>query len=158
REDANAGRRGDRGGEGGRGASHRPCSAGRRRHARAAGRQSWRTSVESRTGTTQAALQAEVLAMADVAAPSSGTRLAYTSLPVRRLSWVFAIVPASVRAAPARAGDLCGEGVVDPPETCDDGNLIPGDGCSPLCQLEVPDLPPVCAGAFAAPDALWPPN
>jgi cysteine-rich repeat protein len=79
-------------------------------------------------------------------------------MPTLRLSWVFAIILAIALAGPARARALCGDGVVEPPETCDDGNLIPGDGCSPLCQLEVPDLPPVCAGAFAAPDALWPPN
>ena len=48
--------------------------------------------------------------------------------------------------------------MIEPPETCDDGNTIPGDGCSPLCLLEVPNLPPVCDGAFASPDALWPPN
>lgn len=53
---------------------------------------------------------------------------------------------------------VCPNGVVEPPETCDDGNVLPGDGCSPLCLLEVPNLPPVCTGAFASPEALWPPN
>src|SRR5690606_1847080 len=28
----------------------------------------------------------------------------------------------------------CGNGVVDPGETCDDGNAEAGDGCSPGCQ------------------------
>jgi cysteine-rich repeat protein len=59
-------------------------------------------------------------------------------------------------AVPAWA--LCPNGVVEPPETCDDGNVIPGDGCSPLCLVEVPNLPPVCDDAFASPDGLWPPN
>src|SRR5436189_2143918 len=27
----------------------------------------------------------------------------------------------------------CGDGVLDPGETCDDHNLIPGDGCSIRC-------------------------
>jgi cysteine-rich repeat protein len=53
---------------------------------------------------------------------------------------------------------VCPNGVVEPPETCDDGNAVAGDGCSPLCLLEVPNLPPSCAGAFLSPDALWPPN
>jgi cysteine-rich repeat protein len=36
------------------------------------------------------------------------------------------------------AGPLtCGNDVVDPGETCDDGNHLAGDGCSPGCQLEV---------------------
>jgi len=62
----------------------------------------------------------------------------------------------AVSAVPARA--LCPNGIVEPPEQCDDGNTIPGDGCSPLCLLEVPNLPPSCGGAFASPDSLWPPN
>jgi cysteine-rich repeat protein len=31
---------------------------------------------------------------------------------------------------------VCGDGRVDPPEECDDGNLIDGDGCSSTCQIE----------------------
>lgn len=31
---------------------------------------------------------------------------------------------------------LCGDGELAAPETCDDGNLIQGDGCSRRCQLE----------------------
>ncbi len=31
---------------------------------------------------------------------------------------------------------LCGNGVLDPGEACDDGNNIDGDGCSSSCQLE----------------------
>lgn len=30
----------------------------------------------------------------------------------------------------------CGNGVFDPGEECDDGNIISGDGCSAACQLE----------------------
>jgi cysteine-rich repeat protein len=30
---------------------------------------------------------------------------------------------------------ICGDGHVDWPETCDDGNRTPDDGCSELCQL-----------------------
>ncbi len=33
-------------------------------------------------------------------------------------------------------GPVCGDGVIEPPETCDDGNTIPGDGCSGVCQIE----------------------
>ena len=31
---------------------------------------------------------------------------------------------------------VCGDGVPEWPERCDDGNLDGGDGCSPLCQIE----------------------
>ncbi|QSQ11855.1 DUF4215 domain-containing protein [Myxococcus landrumensis] len=31
---------------------------------------------------------------------------------------------------------LCGDGRIAGNETCDDGNILPGDGCSLLCQLE----------------------
>jgi cysteine-rich repeat protein len=30
----------------------------------------------------------------------------------------------------------CGNRVLDPPEECDDGNIVPGDGCAPTCELE----------------------
>lgn len=32
---------------------------------------------------------------------------------------------------------VCGDGVVDPEETCDDGNAIDGDGCSMSCQAPI---------------------
>ncbi len=31
---------------------------------------------------------------------------------------------------------LCGDGALDPTETCDDGNLLDGDGCSSACRGE----------------------
>ncbi len=31
---------------------------------------------------------------------------------------------------------VCGDSKIEAPETCDDGNSIPGDGCSGLCQIE----------------------
>jgi fibro-slime domain-containing protein len=30
---------------------------------------------------------------------------------------------------------LCGNGVLDPGEACDDNNMMPGDGCSAICQI-----------------------
>jgi cysteine-rich repeat protein len=33
-------------------------------------------------------------------------------------------------------GPECGDGIVQEPEQCDDGNIISGDGCSALCQEE----------------------
>jgi cysteine-rich repeat protein len=35
-----------------------------------------------------------------------------------------------------RISRLCGNRIVEPPEECDDGNVIPGDGCDLRCQLE----------------------
>lgn len=34
------------------------------------------------------------------------------------------------------AGPVCGNGTVEPTETCDDGNTLDGDGCSATCQDE----------------------
>lgn len=31
---------------------------------------------------------------------------------------------------------VCGDGLLQPPEQCDDGNLIQGDGCSNRCQVQ----------------------
>jgi cysteine-rich repeat protein len=32
-------------------------------------------------------------------------------------------------------GASCGDGLVDPLEVCDDGNLLNGDACNPTCNL-----------------------
>jgi cysteine-rich repeat protein len=45
--------------------------------------------------------------------------------------------PAGMQCAAAQAAciaDLCGNGVLDPGEACDDGNILDGDGCSHDCQ------------------------
>ncbi|MEP7127001.1 MAG: lectin-like protein [Byssovorax sp.] len=42
-------------------------------------------------------------------------------------------------------GIACGDGVVQPGEPCDDGNLVPLDGCSPACTIDVPET---CPGAL----------
>jgi cysteine-rich repeat protein len=36
---------------------------------------------------------------------------------------------------------ICGDGVVDEGEECDDGNNNAGDGCGPDCTIEGPDVP-----------------
>ncbi len=33
---------------------------------------------------------------------------------------------------------ICGNGTVETPETCDDGNQFNGDGCSAMCRTEIP--------------------
>jgi cysteine-rich repeat protein len=40
---------------------------------------------------------------------------------------------------PPDGGPMCGNRMLEASEECDDGNLFPGDGCSPLCTRE-----PVC--------------
>lgn len=43
------------------------------------------------------------------------------------------LVDASVLPCPS-----CGNRMKEPPETCDDGNQLDGDGCSATCQVEAP--------------------
>jgi cysteine-rich repeat protein len=38
--------------------------------------------------------------------------------------------------SPDLGGPVCGDGVVEGMEACDDGNLVTGDGCDDFCQLE----------------------
>ena len=38
---------------------------------------------------------------------------------------------------------ICGNGMEDEPEECDDGGEIPGDGCSNLCTIETDWVCPV---------------
>src|SRR4029077_9622903 len=85
-----------------------------------------------------------------------GTPFAKLPMLDLRRSALHAALLLVTAAVPARA--LCPNGILEPPEQCDDGNDIPGDGCSPLCLLEVATLPPVCDGAVANPDSLWAPT
>jgi cysteine-rich repeat protein len=39
-------------------------------------------------------------------------------------------------------GVVCGNGLVQGAEQCDDGNIAGGDGCSAICTVEIPDGPP----------------
>jgi len=48
-------------------------------------------------------------------------------------------------------GPVCGNGVVESGEQCDDGNTNSGDGCSATCQTEAPPPPPPTAPGGAAP-------
>jgi len=45
-------------------------------------------------------------------------------------------------------GPTCGDGIVQAPEQCDDGNVLDGDGCSSTCTIEGP-IVAVCGDGFA---------
>ena len=49
----------------------------------------------------------------------------------------------------------CGDTVLDPPESCDDGNAKAGDGCSDTCAVEISEIEPnddvAGANSFAEP-------
>jgi fibro-slime domain-containing protein len=48
---------------------------------------------------------------------------------------------------PDAGKQVCGDGIIEPPEQCDDGNTVSGDGCSASCTIEpfwvcpMPDKP-----------------
>jgi cysteine-rich repeat protein len=41
---------------------------------------------------------------------------------------------------------VCGNGALEVPEICDDGNLVGGDGCSPKCEIEPGGVAGACPG------------
>ena len=45
-------------------------------------------------------------------------------------------VPVQVAGTLCQVVPVCGNGIVDAGETCDDGNTVSGDGCSADCQIE----------------------
>ncbi|MEM8607394.1 MAG: DUF4215 domain-containing protein [Myxococcota bacterium] len=54
------------------------------------------------------------------------------------------------------ASAVCGDGIQDPSEQCDDGNTADGDGCSSLCTIEVAA---VCGdGTVTPPEQCEPPD
>lgn len=110
---------------------------------------------------------------ADLSNWSCSTHEGFDSWPADFLPLVIStdvpspfVAPDGTSGAPyimARGEDLapilCGNGVLDGAEQCDDGNVISGDGCSAQCLLEEPvNDPPVCDAASADPMQLWPPN
>jgi len=56
----------------------------------------------------------------------------------------------------SRENDVCGDGYRDPGEGCDDGGLVPDDGCGATCNLESVETEP--NGAFASANALGSPH
>jgi cysteine-rich repeat protein len=52
------------------------------------------------------------------------------------LTCVFFVVVGISLAVPSIAKAVCGDGIVDIGEECDDGNTVDGDGCSSTCVLE----------------------
>jgi len=54
----------------------------------------------------------------------------------------------AVTPTPTFTPPPCGDGLIEPPEQCDDGNTVNGDGCSSNCQVEpmwhCDDEPSVC--------------
>jgi cysteine-rich repeat protein len=68
----------------------------------------------------------------------------------------------------SRAMAVCGDGILDAGEQCDDGNTLPNDCCSPTCQIEPAsticrastgpcDVQETCNGsAICPPDAFQP--
>jgi cysteine-rich repeat protein len=59
--------------------------------------------------------------------------------PARRQTFLIVLLAYVFAALPASA-TICGDGVVETPERCDDGNLVDGDGCSSDCRVECPSI------------------
>jgi cysteine-rich repeat protein len=63
---------------------------------------------------------------------------------------VQVLLLSSCLAQPPRAlAQTCGDGLAEPPEQCDDANLVGGDGCSSTCDLE--NVAARCAGVPTSP-------
>lgn len=95
----------------------------------------------SRMGLVAGIVQCVVLSACDKQSSPNVAPIAAkeTVAPVGSLT----VEPKTSQLAPkptrgAKAGDkaVCGDGVVQKPEACDDGNLIRGDGCSERCRSE----------------------
>lgn len=64
------------------------------------------------------------------------------TVPVSTVLTLQAVVasgtPYASQVAAGTAVSVCGDGVQQSDEACDDGDVLPGDGCDPQCELEVP--------------------
>ena len=87
----------------------------------------------------------------------SGDPGRYFAVTIRN-GWDVGLVRGEFRLAwSLAAGTVCGDGLRDAPEACDDGNAADGDGCSAACAVEAGYL---CAGGSArsGPDACLVPR
>ncbi len=57
------------------------------------------------------------------------------TLPSTLLAFAFVLF-SFPQCGPGAGGPRCGDGALAAPETCDDGNITDGDGCSSTCALE----------------------
>ncbi len=86
----------------------------------------------------------------DIAAAAGGTKS--IQVPVFAGTPAFVLVDGYGGAAGAFtltvevSTALCGNGIAELPESCDDGNTVAGDGCSPTCTLEAGGLLSQCPG------------
>jgi cysteine-rich repeat protein len=68
---------------------------------------------------------------------SAGGTPTFTATPVRTATPLPTLTPSATAVTPTPTpGPLCGNGVLDAGEQCDDGNTVSGDCCSAACQIE----------------------
>ena len=72
-----------------------------------------------------------------------------TPFPTRTPSLVAPTLTPTATGTATTTGPVCGDGVAEDPEECDDGNTVSGDGCDAGCQLEPGGNP--CAGVPTSP-------
>jgi cysteine-rich repeat protein len=104
-----------------------------------------------------------------------------------RMTTAMAVMALLALASRVDAQAVCGNNVLEPPELCDDGNVVDGDGCDSNCTptgcgngvvtageqcddgnvvsgdccsatCVLENLPPDCSGAAPSIGDLWPPN
>lgn len=116
-----------------------------------------------------ALLTALLVSLAATAAPAGAFAASDSPAPAGQMCPPGSYVIGFDVAANIVCSGVCGNGVVDAGEDCDDGNRAGGDGCSPACRAEAaaadagagaaasqsppetPALPPAAAAAPAAP-------
>jgi len=92
---------------------------------------------------------AKVALASDAPYPTTG-RWSATGFYSDSTNGIEQIVVTTLDATPP---SLCGDGVVQAGEDCDDGNLLPADGCSPACKTDVTDATMVLITEHRGPSA-----
>ena len=101
-----------------------------------------------------AVLAALLVTLAATAAPVGALAASDNGAPAGQMCPQGSYVIGFDAAANIVCSGICGNGVVDAGEACDDGNRAGGDGCSPACRAEAAAA---AAGAGAAAASQAPP-
>ena len=82
-----------------------------------------------------------------------------TSAPTPSATATPTDTPLPATPAATQTMAICGDGIVEPGEECDDGNTVSGDGCSAECRIEVnlllgSQFCTLTQGAWGAPNGI----
>jgi len=89
-------------------------------------------------GTNRLVGRESITILGNLTTAASGRNLYVVRLAAQNPVVLGTVTPAGIKSVDTNLMScvVCGNNVTEPPETCDDGNTLDGDGCSAFCEIE----------------------